>query len=160
LLAIHLEVARQLVAAGCQLVCPAANWQEVDRAGKPHQRHVRYLGGVAMVSQGANLMHTHSPVPMQTMLARLASSGEALPDLVVADHGFAGAAGQAGVPTVGFADSNDPALFVGEEEGDVAVCVPLDDNVMPRLYGPLTAYLVARAFGETGADSTGARIQV
>ena len=31
--------------------------------------------------------------------------------------------------TVGFADCNDPALFVGEAEGKVAVSVPLDDNV-------------------------------
>jgi hypothetical protein len=50
------------------------------------------------------------------------------------------------VLTVGFADSNDPALFVGEAEGDVAVCVPLDDNVAPTLYAPMTAYLLARAF--------------
>jgi hypothetical protein len=49
--------------------------------------------------------------------------------------------------SVGFADSNDPALFVGEAEGDVAVCVPLDDNVEPSLYGPLTTFLLRAAFG-------------
>jgi hypothetical protein len=70
-----------------------------------------------------------------------------MPDLVIADHGFAGAAGRAGITTVGFADTNDPALFVGEAEGDVAVCVPLDDNVRPNLYRPLIAYLLAGAFG-------------
>jgi hypothetical protein len=64
----------------------------------------------------------------------------------MADHGFAGAAGRAGIPVVGFADSNDPALFVGEAEGDVAVCVPLDDNVLPQLYEPMTAYLLNAAF--------------
>jgi hypothetical protein len=147
LLAVHLEVARALNAAGCALLIPPAVWQDVDRVGRPHERHVRHINGVAVASQGANLLHTHSPVPMETMLANLAASGQALPDLVMADHGFAGAAGRAGVPTVGFADSNDPALFVGEAEGDVAVCVPLDDNVMPHLYAPMTAYLLARAFG-------------
>ena len=65
------------------------------------------------------------------------------PDLVVADHGWAGAAAQAGIETVGFADSNDPALFVGEAEGKVAVAVPLDDNVLPASYAPLAAYLLA-----------------
>jgi hypothetical protein len=63
----------------------------------------------------------------------------------VADHGWAGAAGQAGVDAVGFADSNDPALFVAEAEGKVLVTVPLDDNVQPHLYAPMTAYLLAVA---------------
>ena len=66
---------------------------------------------------------------MRGLLAALAEDGEPPPDLVVADHGWAGAAGQAGITTVGFADCNDPALFVGEAEGKVAVVVPLDDNV-------------------------------
>jgi hypothetical protein len=147
LLAVHLEVARALRTAGVTLLTPAASWQYVDRGGTPHERHVRWLGCVALVSQGANLLHTHSPEPMRTMLANLAASDDPQPDLVLADHGFAGAAGQAGITTLGFADSNDPALFVGEAEGDVAVCVPLDDNVMPLLYEPMTAYLLARAFG-------------
>lgn len=146
-LAVHAEVARALAGAGCELLMPPAAWQDVDRAGKPHERHLRHIFGVAVASQGANLLHTHSPVPMQLMLRNLAEAGEPGPDLVLADHGFAGAAGRAGVTTVGFADSNDPALFVGEAEGDVAVCVPLDDNVMPHLYAPMTAYLLARVFG-------------
>jgi hypothetical protein len=49
------------------------------------------------------------------------------------------------VAAVGFADSNDPGLFVGEQEGTVAVAVPLDDNVAPHLYAPLTAYLLGAA---------------
>jgi hypothetical protein len=54
---------------------------------------------------------------------------------------------------VGFADSNDPALFVAEAEGRLLVCVPLDDNVAPHLYEPLTAYLLERAGlrADTGA---------
>jgi hypothetical protein len=147
LLAVHLEIARALRAAGCTLLEPDAAWREVDRSGTPHERHIRHLLGVAVASQGANLLHTHSPVPMRIMLAALASSGQPPPDLVVADHGYAGAAGAAGVSTVGFADCNDPALFVGEAEGDVAVCVPLDDNVAPELYAPMTCYLLDRAFG-------------
>ena len=74
--------------------------------------------------------------------ADLDRRGEAMPDLVIADHGWAGAAGEAGVETVGFADSNDPGLFVGEAEEKIAVTVPLDDNVLPRYYRPLTAYLI------------------
>jgi Phosphatase len=145
LLVIHQEIARFLRDAGCTLVAPPARWDDVDFAGRPHERHVRFVLGVSVASQGANLLHTHSPVPMELMLRALGVQGQPPPDLVVADHGFAGAAGRAGISCVGFADSNDPALFVGEAEGDVAVCVPLDDNVMPHLYEPLTSFLLAAA---------------
>jgi len=113
-------------------------WGKVDR-------HVRYVGDVAVVSSAGNLNHTHSPEPMRGVLSALAAAGDPPPDLVMADHGWAGAAGQAGITSVGFADCNDPALFVGEAEGRVISCVPLDDNVDPRLYVPLTAYLLDRA---------------
>jgi hypothetical protein len=82
---------------------------------------------------------------MRAALDELAAAGLPPPDLVVADHGWAGAAGQAGIDALGFADCNDPALFVGEAEGRVLACVPLDDNVAPYLYAPLTAYLIDRA---------------
>jgi len=149
-LVVHLEIARALASAGCTLLTPPARWEHLDPSGRPRERHVRSVLGVSVASQGANLLHTHSPVPMELMLRALADQGEAdlaLPDLVVADHGFAGAAGRAGIACVGFADSNDPALFVAEAEGDVAVCVPLDDNVMPDLYAPMTSFLLTAAFG-------------
>jgi hypothetical protein len=111
----------------------------------PQERHVRYVGDVAVLSSVGNLNHTHSPKPMLGVLAALEAAGEAPPDLVCADHGWAGAAGQSGITSVGFADCNDPALFVGEAEGTVAVSVPLDDNVPPHHYAPMTAYLLRAA---------------
>jgi hypothetical protein len=146
LMVVHLEVARRLRAAGAVMIARPAAWLHRDRDGYRSPRHVRDILDVAVASQGANLLHTHSPQPMQLMLAAIEADGEPQPDLVIADHGYAGAAGRAGVRTIGYADSNDPALFVGEAEGDVEVTVPLDDNVAPQLYGPMTAYLVARAF--------------
>ncbi|ABK52019.1 conserved hypothetical protein [Acidothermus cellulolyticus 11B] len=144
LLAVHIELARWLRQSGAVVLRPEARWEEPEPSGRVRDRHVRYLAGVAVVTRGANLLHTHSPEPMRHMLAALADAGEPPPDLVIADHGFAGAAGAAGVPVVGFADSNDPALFVGEAEGLIEVCVPLDDNVPPHLYEPLSDYLLER----------------
>lgn len=141
--AIHLELARSLGAAGCSLLTPAPGWSFLNQAG--HRREIRHLAGVAMVSDRGELNHTHSPWPMEAMLKELADRGDAPPDLVVADHGYAGAAGQAGVDTLGFADCNDPALFVGEAEGRIGIVVPLDDNVLPHLYAPITAYLLGKA---------------
>ena len=104
---------------------------------------LRYIGGVAIAAErGMALWHTHSPDGMRAMLAELESQGEAPPDLVVAGHGFAGAAAAAGLDVVSFADSNDPALFIGEAEGRVSVTVPIDDNVQPNLYGPVSEFLL------------------
>jgi len=147
-LAIHLEIARALAAAGSPVLMPATGWSyEIMRYGRGERREIRYVGGVAMLSDRGELKHTHSPRPMRAMLEELMTDGgpAALPGLVVGDHGWAGAAGQAGVEAVGFADCNDPALFLAEAEGKVAVSVPLDDNVAPHLYAPLTAYLLAAA---------------
>jgi hypothetical protein len=139
-LVMHLAIASALKAAGCEVLTPGPGWTYLSRG---RRRHVCHVGGVAMVTGGADLEHTHDPEPMRGMLDALAAADEAPPELVIADHGYAGAAGMAGIETVGFADSNDPALFVGEAEGLISVAVPLDDNVLPHLYAPLTEVLTA-----------------
>ena len=142
LLAVHQPIAHALAAAGTEILTPALGWTyDLTTHKGTVTREIRYIGHVAMVSTRGELNHTHSPRPMEAMLAALSEGGEAPPDLVLADHGWAGAAGQAGITSVGFADSNDPALFVGEHEGKVRVAVPLDDNVEPHLYAPMTAFL-------------------
>lgn len=147
ILAIHLEVAAALRRAGCEVLVPGLDWTwpwpgqqggGTWRAARP--RHVRCINGVHLLASGGELLHTHAPEPMEQLLGAL---GDAPPDLVVADHGWAGAAVQAGVDTLGMADSNDPALFVAEHEGRSIVTVPLDDNVAPHLYDPLSALLTA-----------------
>jgi hypothetical protein len=89
-------------------------------------------------------VHGHTARPIRATFAALAAAGRALPGLVVADHGWCGGAAQAGADAIGFADCNDPALFVGEDEGVVRVAVPLDDGLEPAVYAPLGAYLLGR----------------
>lgn len=138
--AIHTGVAAALAERGATLLTPASGHPDDSKPGR--HRRITYLGNVAVVVSDWGPDHTHSAQPMKTMLQTLADAGEPPPDLVVADHGFAGAAGQAGVPTLGYADCNDPALFIGEALATVSVVVPLDDNVWPELYAPLTRYLL------------------
>jgi hypothetical protein len=146
ILPIHLAVGRALRARGCRVLTPAVDWtQEADTPRGPRSRHIRYVEGVAMLSGGGALHHTHDPAPMQAILAAFAAESGDWPDLAIADHGWAGAAGQAGIETLGFADCNDPALFAGQAEGRIAVVVPLDDNVLPHHYDPLISYLLDRA---------------
>jgi hypothetical protein len=133
-MAIHGPVARALRETGCELLTHEPGIP-VEYDGRRH--NLRYVGGVAAVSWHGLLRHTHSAVPMRTLLDRGLD-----PDLVLADHGWAGAAGEAGLDVMGFADCNDPALFVGAAEGKVGVVVPLDDNVRTRLYQPITRMLL------------------
>jgi len=125
LLPVHQAVGRRLAAAGCRLL----SWPSEDAYD---------IGGVHVHRHGGHLLHTHSPAYMSEVLANV---GER-PDLVVADHGWAGAAAQSGIETVGFADCNDPGLFIGEEQGSMLATVPLDDGVAPHLYEPLIAFLL------------------
>jgi hypothetical protein len=136
-LAIHLQVAAALRAAGAQVLVPEQEWAQ-QLEGRPRPQTVRAINGVHVLATGGELLHTHLPGPMQALLAVL---GEEPPDLVVGDHGWAGAAAEAGLETLALADCNDPALFVAEAEGKPVVTVPLDDNVRPQLYDPLSAYL-------------------
>lgn len=140
LLPVYQTLAFALSRAGCEILQPASG----DRVSDPEANRrgqLRYVGGVATFGVKASLRHTHSPDPMRHILA----SSPIRPGLVIADHGWAGAAGEAGADTVGFADSNDPGLFVGEAEGKIVATVALDDNVLPNLYAPLTAYVLERA---------------
>lgn len=89
--------------------------------------------------------HTHSPLPVRVALDGAAEAGGPLPELVVGDHGWVCGAGQLGIEAIGLADTDDPALFVGEAEGRVSVVVPVDDGVRSDYYRPLTRYVLNRA---------------
>lgn len=130
LIQLYAEVGRLLRRMGCEILRPAdgARWEESHRRQKHHE--IRYVNNVAVLTDRASARHTHSPRPMRTMLE------EVRPDLVVADHGFAGAAIEAGVDTVSVADVNDPALIVAKAQGRTEVVVVMDDNVSPEAYWP------------------------
>jgi hypothetical protein len=69
---------------------------------------------------------------------------EERPDLVYADHGFAGAAIEAGIETISIADINDPALVVAKAQGRTDIVVVMDDNVRPDDYWPCFQAIAAQ----------------
>ena len=95
---------------------------------------------VAALGDGASLFHTHDPEPMRDVLRQTGPV-----DLVVADHGFAGAAISADIPTVVVMDTNDPAFAVVAERGADVTVVPMDDN------RPLNSYSAALDVVRRGA---------
>jgi hypothetical protein len=134
---LYTEVGRQLAARGVELLRPyeGVAWRDDERR---HDWQVRYLEGVALLTDRASARHTHLGDAMVRML------GEMRPDLVFADHGFAGAAIEAGVEALSIADVNDPALLVARAQGRTEAVIVMDDNVQPDAYWPCYQAIVAR----------------
>ena len=105
--------------------------EEKFDVGKGKSGEVRYIGGVGCLADWGSLKHTHSSVAMEAAL-----EAQPWPDLVLGDHGFAGAAIERGIPTIAVMDINDHALAVARAEGRDVTIIPLDDNRPPRMYEP------------------------
>jgi hypothetical protein len=123
------ELDRLLSERGAVILRPAngERWRDPLLS---HDWFIDHYGGVGMLTDAREPRHTHRPDAMNLMLA------EVTPDLVVADHGFAGAAIEAGVETLSIADVNDPALLVAKAQGRTDVVVVMDDHVAPDAYWP------------------------
>jgi len=134
---LYIEVGRALRARGVELLRPADGviWRDGDRH---HQWQLRYLEGVAILTDRASARHTHSGDAMARMLEA------ERPDLVFADHGFAGAAIERGVETISIADVNDPALLVARAQGRTQTVIVMDDHVAPEDYWPCFQAIAAR----------------
>jgi hypothetical protein len=126
---LYREWERLLLTHGGRVIKPAdgVTWRDPRLA---HDWSIGYLSGVGMQTDGRVPRHTHWPDAMHRMLEA------ERPDLVVADHGFAGAAIEAGVETVSVADVNDPALLVAKAQGRTDVVVVMDDHVAADAYWP------------------------
>ncbi|MEU7053168.1 phosphatase [Streptomyces eurythermus] len=153
LLGFYAGLADALSTAGCEVLTPAQG-RCVDiltRFGlRPHR--LDYVRGVALMREPASGRpgcepgaHSHSPLPVRVALEAAAQAGGPLPELVIGDHGWVCGAGQLGFEAIGLADTDDPAPFVGEAEGRVAVVVPVDDAVRSGHYRPLARYVLNRA---------------
>ncbi|SES48673.1 Phosphatase [Streptomyces sp. yr375] len=153
LLGFYAELADALSAAGCEVLTPAqGHCVDITTRFGLRTHHLDYVRGVAVVREAdaeragcATGAHTHSPLPIRVALDAAAEAGGPLPELVIGDHGWVCGAGQLGFEAIGLADTDDPALFVGEAEGIVSVAVPVDDAVRSAYYRPLTRYVLNRA---------------
>lgn len=146
-------LADALSAAGCPVLTPAYG-TSIDIMTRFGVRtyNLAYVRGVARMREpgasgalGEPGVHTHSPLPVRRALGAAADAAGPLPELVIGDHGWVCGAGQLGFEAIGLADTDDPALFVGQAEGRVSVVVPLDDAVRSDYYRPLTRYVLNRA---------------
>lgn len=109
-----------------------------------------FVGRVAVTSDTCGILHGHATRPMEQFI-----QGFKEPiDLVIGDHGHAGAALNAGLPTIGLMDTNDPALAVAEELGmQPLVAIPIFDNrpnAVTRELADLWVHLLEPPSGRQG----------
>ena len=142
LLAHYGAIARHLQQTGALVLSPLDDIVIRHHETSRDRRTVRFLDGVACVSDGGRLLHTHRSVYMEAMLDSL-GGGPGAVDLVIADHGMAGAAIERGIPTLSIADVNDPALPLAQVMGRTDAVLPIDDNLPPSTFIPVTTAILS-----------------
>jgi hypothetical protein len=142
LLSHYLAIARTLAAEGCTILQPLDNRRDLFTMPDGRPASIRYYGGVASVVVHGSIVHTHRPTFMEALLAEV--GGPDGVDVVFADHGFAGAAVEAGVETYSIADVNDPALPLAQWQGRTHGVLVIDDGLSPTAYERVTAAIVNR----------------
>jgi hypothetical protein len=101
--------------------------------------------GVGVVTDGASLLHHHAPRAAEAVL----DSADVA--IVFGDHGWAGAAINAGVPCVAIMDTNDPGLAVAYALDPTGLTiVPSGDNSPNGLMGEVAEWVLRRAAGRSG----------
>lgn len=116
LIGFYHELARHLEAAGAKIF----HLEEPITLGDG--LWLDSVGYVLAVSDEGSLLHTHEGEGLSQLL-KTHNIG-----WVVADHGFAGAAINAGVNTVALFDTDDPAIPVAAETNPKIIAVPMNDN--------------------------------
>ena len=137
----YAALARALQDAGCVLLAPLDDVEIRRDEVTARKRAIRFLDGVAAVHDGGSLLHTHRSRYMEAMLDEVGGADGV--DLVVGDHGMAGAAVEQGIATLSIADVNDPALPLAQARGRTDGVLCIDDNLPPRLFVPVTQAMLA-----------------
>ncbi|WP_104082925.1 phosphatase [Cryobacterium sp. Y11] len=141
----YIDLGRALQVAGNRLLSAHDDGPTITApTDSESARTVRFVGSVGCVYDGLSLVHSHLADYMEVMLNELEQDGERI-DLVIADHGMAGAAIARGIPTLSIADVNDPALPLAYARGSHDGVFVIDDNLAPALFRPVTRYILQRA---------------
>ncbi len=133
-------LAAALSAAGCAVLQPLDGSRGLFTEADGRSASIRYYGGVAAIVIHGGIEHTHRAHYMEAMIAEL--GGPAAVDVVFADHGYAGAAVEAGVQTYSIADVNDPALPLARWLGRTDGVLVIDDGLNPSAYEPVTKAII------------------
>jgi hypothetical protein len=135
LLPVYRRLAARAAAEGAEVLAA----EETASFG-PAGRRMRWVDNVAVLTDGGALLADDSTAAAEEWLFALAR-----PDLVVADHSYAGAALASGLEVIAFADLDAVALAVAVWRGRGIRLVPLDDRRPPAAYAGLLDLLESLA---------------
>jgi hypothetical protein len=130
LLPLHQQLVRLARAGGAHVV--DAPDSAPMRADGRMARRLRWLGGVAVVTDGASIFATHD-----AGAARHWTRALGRPGLVVTDGPFAHVAIALGLPTIAFVDQRGLAVAVAATDGAAVTAVPVHLDAAPRAYEAL-----------------------
>jgi hypothetical protein len=127
LLTLHLSFAALARAHGAELV-DLADFGPIRADGRT-PRWLRWVGGVAVVSDGQSLCDARDGEAAREWLFAIPR-----PSLVIADGPFAEVALERGIEVVALAGLDRPALAVASARGSRGVVVPMHTDRPPRAY--------------------------
>ena len=146
----YAAIVRALASAGCRVVRPLELVEDILVTPEGRRCSIGYVDGVAVLSYDGREHHTHRSLYMEAMLDAL-GAGDGV-DLVIADHGYAGAAIEAGIETLSIADINDPGLPLAQARGRTTGVLLIDDGLDPGVFVPVTEAVLA-GVRHDGADA-------
>lgn len=150
MLGFYFELIKLVRGLGGVVVCPGSGlevrrYRCTDCGLHDVVEQVDYVGDVATVTNGEIILHRHDGKPCELVIDAAQQAAGPL-DLVIGDHGFAGAAIVAGLSVIAIMDTNDPALAASRLLGFDPIIIPMDDNLpnsVSKQVGLLFCQLVA-----------------
>lgn len=110
------------------------------------------VDAVMVVSDRGSLHHTHDFKPWEAWLSKLGTKN--YPGLAIADHGFAGAAINAGIKTIGLHDVDDPGIPIAAVFGANVIPVPMNDNQLNIATAQIIRAIIQRRLEHEGTPPT------
>ena len=143
LLTLHLVFARLVVDEGGELI-DLSDFGPIRADGRTSRR-LRWVGGVAVVSDGRALFDSRDGEAAREWMFAIPR-----PALAVADGPFAEVAWESGIEVVAFTGLDRPALAVAGSTAGRCTLVPMHTDREPRAYRPIQDLVAATAAATPG----------
>lgn len=133
-LSLFAELARMCADAGAEILDLFANTSEFIADGR-RGRRITWIDSVGVLTDGASILATNDARVADDLIFHLSR-----PDIVVADHIFAGAAVTNGYPTLAFTSLESLAVAVATVPEPRSISIPISLSAPSSRYGIVANY--------------------